>query len=558
MNMNMKQQFFRIGLRLFLLGLVVSLFPLALLTPSAAHAEQLVPLQVATDGTSQAYELIKDSTPISCQVGKATYSKTRLLSSNDGGNNFVERGQEFNGNIMSVAFAFVDARSVYILVADPTERGNISLGSPISYSIYFSSNAGETWEKRYQSTLTDFGGGCDLYGSIQIQTLAGRFTPVDVVGVTYTSRLGGSGGSDYTHLVSVDGAHTFNLVGTERTTYPFNYYYTPEGLVKFNGLDKNILELSSDGGKSWQALNFPDYNPQITGCGGPSCATTVLAQSTNTPGHLFIFSRVVIWFSPADAQSQTLKIFHSTDNGRTWQVIATGLSTLAISEFAPTTVTALDNDKNPVTLNVPDLDKFTTVPVKANNASNSSYFPQTGHTISASIKNFYDTHGGLAQFGYPKTEPFRELNPSDGKVYLVQYFERGRLEYHPELAGTPYEVELGLLGNQLTQARRASGEGAFNHFDDAHYSGGIYFAQTEHNLRNGFKNYWLQHGGLAIYGYPISEEFEEVNPDDGKTYVVQYFERNRFEYHPENKGTQYEVLLGLLGNSLLKEKGWLQ
>src|SRR5262249_29825445 len=29
--------------------------------------------------------------------------------------------------------------------------------------------------------------------------------------------------------------------------------------------------------------------------------------------------------------------------------------------------------------------------------------------------------------------------------------------------------------------------------------------------------------------------------------TVQYFERNRFEYHPENKGTQYEVLLGLLG-----------
>ncbi len=39
----------------------------------------------------------------------------------------------------------------------------------------------------------------------------------------------------------------------------------------------------------------------------------------------------------------------------------------------------------------------------------------------------------------------------------------------------------------------------------------------------------------------------ERNKDDGKTYLVQYFERQRFEYHPENKGTRYEVLLGRLG-----------
>ncbi len=37
----------------------------------------------------------------------------------------------------------------------------------------------------------------------------------------------------------------------------------------------------------------------------------------------------------------------------------------------------------------------------------------------------------------------------------------------------------------------------------------------------------------------------EVNPVDGETYVVQYFERARFEWHPEHIGTQYEVLLGL-------------
>jgi hypothetical protein len=37
---------------------------------------------------------------------------------------------------------------------------------------------------------------------------------------------------------------------------------------------------------------------------------------------------------------------------------------------------------------------------------------------------------------------------------------------------------------------------------------------------------------------------------------VQYFERNRFEYHPENAGTPFEVLLGLLGNQTVDGYGW--
>jgi hypothetical protein len=45
----------------------------------------------------------------------------------------------------------------------------------------------------------------------------------------------------------------------------------------------------------------------------------------------------------------------------------------------------------------------------------------------------------------------------------------------------------------------------------------------------------------------LTEEFIEISPTNGQPYTVQYFERNRFEYHPENAGTDYEVLLGLLG-----------
>jgi len=40
----------------------------------------------------------------------------------------------------------------------------------------------------------------------------------------------------------------------------------------------------------------------------------------------------------------------------------------------------------------------------------------------------------------------------EGREYTVQYFERRRMELHPERAGTPYEVQLGLLGRDIYAA----------------------------------------------------------------------------------------------------------
>ena len=63
-----------------------------------------------------------------------------------------------------------------------------------------------------------------------------------------------------------------------------------------------------------------------------------------------------------------------------------------------------------------------------------------------------------------------------------------------------------------------------------------------------FRAYWESHGGLAQQGLPISNEFTEASDlDPGKSYTVQYFERAVFEYHPENAGTPFEVLLAQLG-----------
>lgn len=85
----------------------------------------------------------------------------------------------------------------------------------------------------------------------------------------------------------------------------------------------------------------------------------------------------------------------------------------------------------------------------------------------------------------------------------------------------------------------------------------VYFAATGHSLAYGFKSFWEASGGLPVFGYPTTEEFSERNPDTGQTYTVQYFERQRFEWHPEFRGTPYEVLLGRLGYEAAQRRGLL-
>jgi subtilisin family serine protease len=180
-----------------------------------------------------------------------------------------------------------------------------------------------------------------------------------------------------------------------------------------------------------------------------------------------------------------------------------------------------------------------------------AYFPQTGHTLANAFLRYWQQHGGLEIFGFPISEEFTEVSPIDGKPYVVQYFERNRFEYHPENAGTEHEVLLGLLGLDVTRGRTFSP--VLTPFQNTEAR--VYFPETRHTLAQPFLRYWRDHGGLAVFGYPISEPLQEVSPTDGKTYLVQYFERNRFEYHPENAGTEYEVLLGLLGIQVAKAQG---
>lgn len=172
----------------------------------------------------------------------------------------------------------------------------------------------------------------------------------------------------------------------------------------------------------------------------------------------------------------------------------------------------------------------------------SHYFPETKHTVMGKFWQYWQQHGGLAQQGYPISEQMQEKSDTDGKTYTVQYFERAVFELHPEKQA-PYDVLLSLLGSMLYTQKHAGGAPgqAVNKEPRAQR-----FPETGKTVGGIFLDYWKTHGGLAQQGFPISEEFTEVSPLDGKSYKVQYFERAVFESHPEQK-SPYNVLLSQLG-----------
>ena len=233
------------------------------------------------------------------------------------------------------------------------------------------------------------------------------------------------------------------------------------------------------------------------------------------------------WYE--DERSIAAKLQVMTDLG------LAGFAAWRLGQESPAAWTAIGRGDTPATRVPPVL-----------NTATQQYFPETGQIVAGTFLRYWRQYGGLAQFGLPRTREFQERSPYDNKLYTVQYFERARFELHPENADPQYQVLLGLLGRDFRRLDPPA----------APLSGATYFPTVGHNLGGVFRDYWLGHGGLFVSGLPITEEFTEISPDDGKPYTVQYFERARYEYHPE-KADPYKVLLGLVGNRALRERGWL-
>jgi hypothetical protein len=185
-------------------------------------------------------------------------------------------------------------------------------------------------------------------------------------------------------------------------------------------------------------------------------------------------------------------------------------------------------------------------------------FPETGQASENAFYDFWQANGDVAVLGFPISPTFR-YPAGDGSEIVMQVYERAVLEWHPE---NPPEsrVELRRLGDELLDVllpARAPGQrsGAIlrafppDPCDDV-ASGCTLFAETNHTLRQPFLDFWQAHGGLAIFGLPLTEAFDLQDPATGETLTVQYFERARLEYHPTAEGDT--VLIGLLGDAFWK------
>jgi hypothetical protein len=108
-----------------------------------------------------------------------------------------------------------------------------------------------------------------------------------------------------------------------------------------------------------------------------------------------------------------------------------------------------------------------------------------------------------------------------------------------------------MAGTLTVQASSGSGPGLPNTGVEAGPT--LTFPETGYSLSGQFLSYWRGNGGLSVFGYPIDTEQQT----EGR--LTQWFERQRFELHPENQGTPYVVELGRLGTEALAQRGrdWL-
>jgi predicted cupin superfamily sugar epimerase len=160
------------------------------------------------------------------------------------------------------------------------------------------------------------------------------------------------------------------------------------------------------------------------------------------------------------------------------------------------------------------------------------YFPQKHHKVA---NEFLDEYESIAYsevvYGYPITEAFHDLT-SDR---IIQYFERARFELHTENPPDNRVVitKLGELtykpGPQLSLPNNTSACLSYTEKGPS----------NSYHVCYAFLGFFEKYGGIDQFGYPISNF--EIHDDR----IVQYFQRARFEWHPERPTGQRVVLTNL-------------
>lgn len=202
------------------------------------------------------------------------------------------------------------------------------------------------------------------------------------------------------------------------------------------------------------------------------------------------------------------------------------------------------------------------VPARSTEAANERWCPRQAAPYCAenAFLDFWrtvdQTTGGYALdiIGFPISPT---LQAPDGLI--VQFYERAVFEWHPENP-VQYQVLLTQLGRLAidTDTRLGLKQQMGQPPEPCPSTNECWVAnKTNHTLRGTFFSFYTFglgepafNLGLQVFGYPLTEQFQ-LRYSDGKIYTVQYFERNRFEAHPENTNPRYQVLLGRLGAEVL-------
>lgn len=171
--------------------------------------------------------------------------------------------------------------------------------------------------------------------------------------------------------------------------------------------------------------------------------------------------------------------------------------------------------------------------------------PLTGHRLDNQygFLAYWRAHQGEQLFGAPVTATMEEAG------VVVQYFERGRLEYHDGPDGP--RVLVGRVGAEYAEA-------IWRVFDPppAYVSttGLRVFDATGYAVDGPFLSFWEANGGMETLGYPLSEPVWEQVGD--QMLQVQYFERGRLERHPASNGVPDDVRVSSLGYELAVLRGY--
>lgn len=163
------------------------------------------------------------------------------------------------------------------------------------------------------------------------------------------------------------------------------------------------------------------------------------------------------------------------------------------------------------------------------------YFSETGHNLMGEFLKYYNNNPSSEfLYGYPITEKY--INKDNLEV---QYFQRARFEYHPELQISE-KVRLTKLGVETYSPTDSILVDTSSNSCDK-YPG------TSYPVCFSFLEFFEKYGGISQFGNPISG-FEYHN-----NLIVQYFEYARLEWQPWREDGN-RVVIADLGKEYFDQK----